>query len=391
MPSSYRFDQPIQRTGTHSIKWDYRRRFFGQEDVWPMWVADMDFASPPEVQDALMARAGHGIYGYTGESRAFYDGLLGWLQERHGWTVDKEWLKLVPGVIPALNWCVHAFTAPGDEVIIQPPIYPPFYSCVNNNDRRVVENPLRQDAEGRYRMDLDHLESQIGPRTKMLIFCSPHNPVGRVWSEEELQALGALCVKYGLVLVSDEIHFDLVWSAARHRPMATLAGDIQARTVTLSSPAKTFNLQGLQTGFAVIPDPALRQAYAKVLERNGIFMQNVMSLAAIAAAYQHGAPWLEALKAYLADNRRHLEAAVETLPGIRLTPAEGTYLAWLDCRELGFDTQDALRRFFIEQARLGLNDGATFGEAGNGFMRLNYGCPRSTLDEGLHRLREALG
>lgn len=384
------FDHPPERRGTHSIKWDYGERFFGRADILPMWVADMDFASPPAVCRAMEERARHGVFGYTGESRAYFEGFMEWMRARHGWSIEKEWVLHLPGLLPGLNWVVQTFSQPGEEVMVQPPIYPPFFSAIRQNGRSVVENPLVLEGDG-YRMDLEGLEKAISSRTRMLLFCSPHNPVGRVWNREELEALGDLCCRKGLVLISDEIHADLTVPGAVHRPLASLSERLAACTVTLLSPAKTFNLQGLQSGFAVASSPLLRERLAHTLQRNGIFMNNLMSIAAIEAAYREGADWLDALRAYLASNRRFLHSYAERKwqGKIKPIPAEGTYLAWLDCRSLGLE-QNQLKRFFIEEAGLGLNNGTDFGSQGKGFMRMNLGCSCQTLQRALDQLQSAL-
>ncbi len=379
----------IDRTGTHSIKWDYNKKLFGRSDIIPLWVADMDFESPPAVKEALQKRVAHGTFGYTGESFNYYKGILDWINTRHGWSLERHHLHYIPGVIPGLNWAVQTFTDPGDGVIIQPPVYKPFFQAVQHNNRELKENPLLL-LDNHYQMDLEHLESLIDERTKMLILCSPHNPVGRVWTSSELKALGDICIQNDILILSDEIHWDIVYSDASHFPAANLSDDLKQQTLTLTSPGKTFNLQGLQSAYAIAENPEIRQAYWRTLEQNGIFLNNALSITAIEAAYNHGAEWLDSTIQYLYENRQYLIEFVEKdLPGIRVTASEGTYLAWLDCRGLNL-SHDELNNFFVEKAKLGLNNGAEFGEAGKGFMRLNLASARDTLEQALNQLKEAL-
>lgn len=383
------FDKHIDRTGTHSIKWDYREKLFGKDDIIPLWVADMDFESPPAVKKALKERVEHGTFGYTAESRQFFEGIMQWLAKRHGWEIKREWLHYMPGVIPGLNWTVQTFTNPGDKVVIQPPVYKPFFQAINHNDRQLVENPLKL-AEGRYEMDLERLEALIDESTKMLILCSPHNPVGRVWQKDELEKLAKICLRHNLLVVSDEIHFDIVYGNHHHFPIANLDENIREQTITLTSPGKTFNLQGMQSAYAIIPNPELREAFGKTLQQNGIFLNNVMSISAVEAAYNEGEEWLESLLPYLADNLDCLHTYCNAyLPGIQVIQSEGTYLAWLDCRELNF-SQESLKAFMVNEAGLALNDGKEFGDQGEGFMRLNYACPKGTLKQALEQLASAL-
>ena len=379
----------LDRTNTHSIKWDYREKLFGSGDILPLWVADMDFESPAAVKKALRERVAHGTFGYTGESYAYYKGIIEWVKNRHGWSVDRHNLHYLPGIIPGLNWAVQTFTQPGDGVIIQPPVYKPFFQAIEHNGRMIKENPL-QLVNNHYQMDLEHLENLIDDRTRMLILCSPHNPVGRVWTEEELARLGDICLRHNILIVSDEIHWDIVYEGAKHFPIANLREELKQQTLTLTSPGKTFNLQGLQSAYAIAEHPPIKEAYWHTLQQNGIFLNNALSITAIEAAYNHGEEWLDATCQFLETNRQLLVNYVDQhLPGIRVVKGEGTYLAWLDCRDLGL-TQDGLKKFFVDQAKLGLNDGAEFGEQGKGFMRLNFACGRDTLEQALTQLKAAL-
>ncbi|BBB89611.1 MAG TPA: PatB family C-S lyase [Methylomusa anaerophila] len=382
------FDDVVDRKGSGSAKWDDAARLFGSEDVLPMWVADMDFPSPPAVLEALAARVQHGIFGYPSPHSYAYDAVADWLDKRLDWKADPGWMVSTPGVVTAITLAVQTFTKPGDKIIIQPPVYPPFFSCVLNNNRTLIENPLIHQA-GEYRMDFDDLANKARD-AKMLILCSPHNPVGRVWSRPELTTLAKICADNGVLIVSDEIHGDLVYAGYRHIPVASLESAIPNQAVTFIAPSKTFNTAGLYTSVAIIPDNNLRREFAKTAQLLGIGKNNVFGITALEAAYRYGAPWLDRLLPYLADNAQYLTRYIaDNIPAIKVDKPQGTFLAWLDCRDLGL-APAALAKFFVQKAKVGLNDGLTFGKQGSGFMRLNFGCPRPVLTEGLHRIRQAV-
>ena len=382
------FDRVIARDGTASVKHDGRAAVFGTDAVTPLWVADMDFAAPPAVVDALAARAQHPVYGYTLYPDGAFDALTRWLAARHGWTVAREQVYMCPGVVPTLYAAVQAFTKPGDNVIVQPPVYPPFFSAIRDTGRRVVENPLVERG-GRWTMDFDQLEhcaARAG--SKLLLLCSPHNPVGRVWSHEELDTLLAVARRHGLVVLADEIHADLLYPGVRHVPLATLAraGD---RVLTTVAPSKTFNVPGLGLS-ALIAEDADREAIGRVFGGLHVSASNPFSVAAFEAAYRDGGPWLDALMGYLETTRDEtISHITHAMPGIHPVAPEGTYLMWLDCRGLGLD-DSALRRFFIRDAGLGLNPGISFGTGGSGHMRLNLASPRTVIRTALERLEAAL-
>lgn len=381
------FDTPIPREGTGSLKWDGREGVFGTEDVIPLWVADMDFAAPEAVTQALAARAAHPVYGYSLFPDPVYESLMAWLRERHQWRIERDWILMAPGVVPSLHAAVLAFTEAGEGVIVQPPVYFPFFSAVTTTGRRLVENPLAFE-EGRYRIDFDHLE-RCAADARMLILCSPHNPVGRVWSEVELRELLRIARKHDLVLLSDEIHHDLIYPGQRHIPLATLTDD-PADIVTAVAPSKTFNIPGLGLSALVASNPQHREKLRRAFELLHVSGANPFSIVAFAAAYRHGAAWLDALMAYLAETRDEVITMLRLeAPAIHPVVAEGTYLLWLDCRGLGMDDA-ALKRFFIEQARVGMSPGSLFGQGGAGFIRLNLGAPRSVIREALRRIVEAL-
>jgi len=386
------FDQPIARENTHAVKLDVRQAVFGREDVIPVWVADMDFAAPQAVTRALVTRAEHPVYGYTVFPESLYQAMIDWFASRHGWQIKREWIVMAPGVVPSLNAACMAFSGPGDGVIIQPPVYPPFFGSARDTGRRIIENPLLQDAEtGHYRMDLEHLEQCAArPEARMIILCSPHNPVGRVWTDSELESVLAIARRYRLLVISDEIHCDLAYPGQKpHRVLASLARAGDA-VVTAVAPSKTFNIPGLGLSAVVIPDAGHRRALKAVFDSMHLPQGNPFSVAGFEAAYRHGGEWLDQLLVYLRGNRDYvLEQVTRRLPGIRTGAPEATYLMWLDCRELGLD-DTALRTFFVEKAGVGMNPGVSFGPTGSGFMRLNIGCPRSVLAEVIERLERAL-
>ncbi|MEC7814642.1 MAG: PatB family C-S lyase [Pseudomonadota bacterium] len=387
------FDAPIAREHTHSVKFDARQAVFGRADVIPAWVADMDFAAPEAVTRALKERAEHPVYGYTLFPDSLYQAMIDWFSRRHNWQIDRDWIVMAPGVVPSLNAACMAYAEPGEGVIIQPPVYPPFFSSVKMSGRSVIENPLMEDASGPggYRMDLDHLE-QCAARAdaRLLLLCSPHNPVGRVWSEADLQAVLDIARRHDLVVLSDEIHCDLTFpDAPAHTVLANLPGAEQT-VVTAVAPSKTFNMPGLGLSAMVIPDPERRRVLKAVFDSLHLPQCNPFSVAGFEAGYREGGPWLEALLVYLKANRDYAcEAVARDLPGITVAAPEGTYLMWLDCRGLGLDDAE-LKRFFIEDAGVGLNPGLTFGQPGSGFMRLNIGCPRATLEAVIRQLAQAI-
>jgi len=383
------FDKVIDRTRTESLKWVYPRKVLKVEDAIPMWVADMDFEAPPAVIEAIRRRAAHGVYGYPLIPSSFWQSAIDWLGRRHGWDVRKDWMAKSPGIVPALNYAVRAFTKPGDGVIIQTPVYFPFYHAVENNGRRVVRNPLRFDGT-RYTMDLEDLKRKLDEGGRMLILCSPHNPVGRVWTREELEGLGRLAVERDLLVISDEIHADLVYSGHRHHVFAAFSPELADRTVTCIAPSKTFNIPGLSTAVVIASNPKLLEAFEDETERAGFELGQVFGIVGFEAAYAHGEDWLDELLPYLEANVDFLEKFLEErIPGVRLVRPEGTYLALLDCRGLGLEPA-ALNDFFLKTAHVYFSDGALFGEEAAGFVRINFGCPRALLAEALERIERAV-
>lgn len=396
------FDLEVSRQDSNSVKWEFTQsdedllkwqqtdRCFGEDRVLPMWVADMDFRSPSAVVDALVARAQHGIYGYSAPSQAFYQSVLSWMQRRHGWKIEPEWICITPGVVPALNMLVRAFVSAGGRVLIQPPVYYPFFGAVENNGAELALNPLLYEA-GRYRMDFADLTNKCKDRkVKLAILCNPHNPVGRVWTREELVRFGEICLENDVLVVSDEIHGDLIYKGHSFTPFAKISDAFARSSITCTSPSKTFNLAGLQTSCIVIPERTLRTKFERILQSNGLFGIGTFGAVAFQAAYDHGQEWLEHLLEYLEGNLAYLEKYVaECIPQVTVVRPEGTYLVWLDCRALRLDKWE-LKRLMLETARVYLDEGFIFGPQGDGFERINIACPRAILVEALDRIRRAI-
>ncbi|MFU1796802.1 MalY/PatB family protein [Paenibacillus azoreducens] len=384
------FDKPVSRQQTGCDKWDNMKHIFGTSDALPMWVADMDFESPPSVIEALRQRVEHGVFGYTMQTDEYKQSIVDWMKQRHGWEIEPDWIVFCPGVVPALTFAVQAFTRAGDKVVIQPPVYPPFHSVVEDQGRELVLNPLKYE-NGRYSLDLEGLEQILnnGP-IKMLILCSPHNPVGRVWEHEELEALIHLCARHGVLIVSDEIHADLVYAKNTHTPLAKLSGDAARRSIICTAPSKTFNIAGLNTSNIIIPDPDIRSAYQKTLEIYHVGTISALGSAATQAAYTGGGEWLDELLNYLQGNIDYaLDYITKHMPEIKAYRPEATYLLWLDFRELGM-TKNELSDFLLTKAKLALNKGTAFGVGGEGFMRMNIACPKDMVVEAMNRLDTAM-
>jgi cystathionine beta-lyase len=377
--SGFDFDTPVDRRGTGAIKWD---KYAGR-DVIPMWVADMDFRSPPAVVEALQERAAHGVFGYTDPPPGLDETMAAHLHDAYGWRIEPGWLMWLPGLVTGLNLVCKAIGEDGDQVVTATPVYHPFLTAPVNQRREAVRVPMRLDGE-RWVWDLERLEASITPRTRLLLLCSPHNPVGRAFSRDELLALARIAEKHDLIVCSDEIHCGLVLDDDKpHVPFASLDPEIAKRTITLMAASKTFNLPGLGCAFAVVSNPALVPRLARAAA--GIVSRvNAMGFAGTLAAYRHGEPWRRALVGYLRGNRDLVQDKVRSMPGLRMTHVEATYLAWIDCRDAGLT--DPAR--FFEQAGVGLYDGRVFG--GEGYVRLNFGCPRVQLEQALDRMAAAL-
>ena len=390
--TAYDFDAPVERMGTDSLKYDCAALMHRPEGLLPLWVADMDFPTPPEVVDAIVERARHGIFGYTNPGTAYRIAIGHWMRERHGWDVEPDWISVTPGVVFALSAAVRAYSEPGGAVLVQPPVYYPFMQVIQDNGRTVAEAPLRYGGDGRpYEMDFEAFERvAVETGAKLFLLCSPHNPVGRVWRADELRRIGGICLKHGIRIVSDEIHMDFERPGHRHIPLASLSPELADVTATLTSASKTFNLAGLQTANAVIPNARLRGEFQRAVAAVGYFPANTLGLAATQAAYRMGAPWLDALIEYLEGNWTLLQTRLEReAPQLKLVDAQGTYLAWVDCRALGLDDA-ALERLMIEGAGLWLDQGDLFGTGGGGFIRINLATRRALVDRAIDRLVRAM-
>jgi cysteine-S-conjugate beta-lyase len=384
----YDFDSVIDRRNTNSIKWDFLNKFLCEQDVLPMWIADMDFKSPPPVIDALKQIADRGVYGYTGVPQSYYDSLINWMKKRHGWDIKKDWVVFSPGVVPALHMLIQSFSESGDQVIVQTPVYHPFFHAINNTGREILENPLRLKGD-QYLMDIADLEKKINPRTKMIILCNPHNPVSRVWSKEELQDLAELCLKYKIIVVSDEIHSDLIYKGYKHIPFYMISEELAENSIVCTAASKTFNLPGLHTSNIVVRNPDLRKRFTGIVKSFGFMVPNMFGLAATEAAYRHGEPWLLELLDYLEGNIRLVKERISHISGLKLIQPQGTYLLWLDFRGCGIP-RDKLADFVREKAKVGLEMGTVFGTKEPGFERMNIACPRKFLAEALDKIEQAI-
>lgn len=384
------FDTVPNRRGTNCFKYDFAREMGMPEDVLPLWVADMDFPTAPAVLERLHALAEHGIFGYTGVKDAYFSAVHNWYAQRFSWETQRSWLVTTPGVVFAIAIAIRAFTKKGDAILIQQPVYYPFANKVTENDRQLVVNPLVL-KNGRYEMDFADMERKIVDyHVKMLLLCSPHNPVGRVWTKEELLRVGEICQKHGVLVVSDEIHADFTYAGHTHRVFASVKSEFADFTITCTAPSKTFNLAGLQNSNIFIPNRQLRHAYKKELSACGCGGTNCMGMAACQAAYEAGADWLEQLKQYLAGNLAYIRQFLrEKLPDIALIEPEGTYLVWLDLRKLGL-TEQQQRQLIVQDAKLWLDTGTLFGQGGEGFERINIACPRTTIEQAMQRLEHAV-
>ncbi|MHA6252320.1 MalY/PatB family protein [Oceanobacillus sp. CAU 1775] len=384
------FDTVVNRFNTKSVKWDMLDELYQSKDCLPMWVADMDFKAPKEVNDALKEKADHGIYGYTIADTKLKNAIINWNQSRNNWTIKPEWITFSNGVVTSLHMAVQAFTKPKDKVLIQTPVYPPFYNVIEAHDRELVKNELQYEDDS-YKINFEDFEAKLKSGVKAFILCSPHNPVGRLWKKEELEEIARLCIKYDVVIISDEIHGDLALPGQNYIPIASLSEKIANQTVTCTAASKTFNLAGLDASYVVTSDEEKRKALETAFEKQGFHnMLNTMGNIATEAAYTHGAEWLDELKELL---QSHYEFVKETFekhaPEIKVIKPEATYLLWLDCSALGLDPKE-LNDFFVKEAQVGLNAGLDYGEEAGQFMRMNIGCPRETLEEAVNRIVRAV-
>lgn len=385
----YDFDTPIDRTHTWSIKHDFKKENGKADDILPLWVADMDFRSPDSVVEALKKAVDHGIFGYSRADESYFDAVAAWYQKRHHLTLQPEWMTCTPGIVFALSIAVRAFSQEGDAVLIQPPVYHPFSRAILRNKRTLVENPLVL-KDGHYEMDLEDLEQKVlDEHVKLMILCNPHNPVGRVWTREELTALADICLRHHVYVISDEIHGDFVWRGHEQTPYASISEEACLHSMMCTAPSKTFNLAGMATSNLFIPDPEMRRKFRSELLDVGQENMNRLGLFACRAAYEGGGEWLDQLIGYLAGNLALVrDFCKNRVPQIQLVEPEGTYLAWLDCRELGM-TDDELMAFFSDEAKVWLDPGTHSGEQGSGFMRFNLGNSRSVIAQALDQIEAA--
>lgn len=383
----YDFDTIVDRYNTGSVKYDTVERSGMPADVMPMWVADMDLRAPDEIVSRMRQLCDFGVFGYTMVTDSYFDAVRNWFSSRFDWEVERKWLVTTPGVVFALSAAVKAFTEPGEGVLIQRPVYYPFTEVVENNGRVVVNNSLRYD-KGSYAIDYEDLEAKLArDDVKLMLICSPHNPVGRVWTRDELSKVCRLCLKYNVKMVSDEIHSDFVFSNREHVPLASLSEQVRENCVVCTAPSKSFNLAGLQISNIFIPNRDMRHAFRRELEKTGLFGVNMVGLCACQAAYESGGDWLDQLKEYLEGNIQFLKSFVnEHMPRIKVVDTEGTYLVWMDLQELNLVDQ---KDFIVNKAGLWLDTGSMFGEEGLGFERINVACPRAVLEEALNRLKRA--
>lgn len=384
------FDKIIPRQGTGSRKWDALENVFGSNEVLPLWIADMDFSSPKAVSNAIIERANHPIYAYNTQEKSLYQSVIEWAKKRHGWEIEEEWILLAPGVVPSISLSIFALSEPGEGIIIQPPVYPPFFASIKDNERKVVENPLLL-KNGRYEIDFEDLEQKLAdPNNKLLLLCSPHNPVGRVWSRAELEKVYELCQKYEVDVLADEIHNDLVFQGHKHTVFASLGTPVCKQSVTFMAASKTFNVAGLNFSFIIVPCKRRRGLIQNWITKLHISRNNVFGGIGTEAAYRDGEAWLDALLIYLEKNADILVDFIQTrLPEVKVSKPEGTYLVWLDFRAY-FTNDKELQKFLVHTAKVGLNAGRNFGTQGEGFARINIATQRSVLLEALTRIEKAL-
>jgi len=387
---NWSFDEVIDRSETQSAKWDYY-----EKDLLPLWVADMDFRVPQPIINAIINRAKHGIFGYSYFHSAYFDAVLNWFKRHYNWEIKKEWLAFTPGVIPAINMSIQSYSNPGDKIIVQNPVYYPFFGAIQNNGRRLLYNPLKR-IDRRYQMDVDDLKQKIkDTRAKILILCSPHNPVGRVWTRDELINVGEICIENEILIISDEIHCDLILPGFTHTNFASISNNFAMNSITCTSLSKTFNLAGLQLSNIIIPNKKLRASFINHIESVFIpeefgYLPNDLSLVAFTTAYQKCDEWLNSLLIYLKQNVDFLKSFIRNnIPQIEVIEPEGTYLVWLDFRKLGIDS-DKMKKFLRQKAKVVLDDGSKFGRGGEGFQRINIACPQTTLKKALERIYNAI-
>lgn len=385
----YKFDEIIDRRNTGAIKYERCKALYGSDEVLPLWVADMDFRTPDFIFEAIRERCEHPILGYTMPPKEFYPSLINWVNDHHQWQILRQWIGFLPGIVPGLSFAVQSLTLPGDEIIVQPPVYYPFFHVVKNNKRVLINNPLK-NINGKYEMDFDDLESKITSKTKLFILCNPHNPGGRVWNEKTLARLADICTKHNIIVVSDEIHADMVLAGHKHIPFATVSESAAQISLTFMAPSKTFNMPGLISSSYIIPNEELRNRFVDFLEASELTGGNIFAYAATVAAYEKGEEWRKQMLQYVQGNIEYVvDFMKNNIPQIKPMIPEASFLIWLNCEELGMDT-DELFDFFAKKAGLGLNKGTTFGQGGEYHLRLNVACSREILKKAMEQLSVAV-
>jgi len=385
----YNFDEIIDRRNTGAVKIERCVALYGSDDVLPLWVADMDFRTPDFIFDAIRERCEHPILGYSMPPKEFYPSLIAWTKDHHQWDVKRSWIGFLPGIVPGLSFAVQSLTVPGDEVIVQPPVYYPFFHVVRNNHRVLVNNPLKT-VNGKFEMDFEDLENKITSKTRLFILCNPHNPGGRVWEADALKRLAEICTKHNIIVVSDEIHADMVFDGHKHTPFATVSELAAQISLTYMAPSKTFNMPGLISSSYIIPNDLLRKRFVDFLEASELTGGNIFAYAATVAAYEKGEEWRNQMLDYVKGNIDYVGEFLEAnIPQIKPMIPEASFLIWLNCEELGMETDD-LFDFFVRKAGLGLNKGTTFGQGGEYHLRLNVACPRLILEKAMEQLKVAV-
>lgn len=384
----YNFDEIIDRNGTDCVKWDAVQQRWGRNDLLPMWVADMDFRTPPFVIEAIRKRLDHEVLGYTFACKEWSESIINWLQQRYGWTISRDMLAFAPGIVRGIAFAIHCFTEKGDKVMVTPPVYHPFFLVTEKNEREVVYSPLVL-RDGQYHIDFDRFTADV-QGCKLLILSNPHNPGGRVWTNEELARIADICAESGTLVISDEIHADLTLPPYKHPTYALASEKARMNSLVFMSPSKAFNMPGLASSYVIVENEELRHRFFKYMEASELSEGHLFAYLSVAAAYSNGTEWLDQAVAYIQENIDFTENFLkEHIPAIQMIRPQASYLIYLDCRELGL-SQSELKRLFVEEAHLALNDGTTFGKEGEGFMRLNVACPQSLLLKGLEQLKQAV-
>lgn len=385
----YNFDEIIDRKNTNALKTDALGPRYGNSDLIPLWVADMDFLSPPAITEAIIERAKHGIFGYTCPSQEYYNSIINWVDRFHDWKIKQEWISFIPGIVKGIAFVIDCFTTKDQKVVIQPPVYHPFRIVPTLHHRDIVYNPLILDA-GQYRMDLEGLKKAIDPQCRVLILCNPHNPGGRVWSRQELIDIAEICYDNNILVISDEIHSDLAYVPNKHIPFASVSEKAAQNSITFMAPSKTFNIAGIVSSFSVIPNDELREKFHAYLASSELEEGHIFAYLAAQAAYEHGEEWLKEVKSYLWDNINFVDQYLKAnIPQIKAMIPQASFLVWLDCKDLNLSQQD-LVSLFVDDAKLALNDGVMFGSQGEGYMRMNIGTPRANIEKALQNLKRAV-